>query len=72
MRTVTDPQGDTWICLELPDSPVVATTGTEMVSVECNSGAERVTIVVKPDWMDVLSDAELARVIRTTADAAKG
>ncbi len=71
MRTVTDPAGDTWICLELPDSPVVATTGTEMVSVECNSGAERVVIVVTPDWMDAMSDADLAGTIRRTADAGR-
>jgi hypothetical protein len=70
MRTVADEQGVTWICLELPDSPVVATTGTEMVSVECNSGAERATIVVKPDWAEELSDAELAGVIRRSLNGA--
>jgi hypothetical protein len=68
MRTVTDPQGDTWICLELPDSPVVATTGTENVSVECNSGADRVVIVVPPAW-DEWPDERLASEIRRTLAA---
>lgn len=62
MRTVEDRRGITWICLELPDSPVVATTGTELVTVECNSGADRVQIAVQPGW-DEWEDQKLAETI---------
>jgi hypothetical protein len=60
MRIVTDNEGDTWICLELPDA------GREpgpTLTVECNSGADRVAIVVSRDW-DSLPEAELAARIR--------
>lgn len=62
MRTVEDRRGITWICLELPDSPVVATTGTELVTVECNSGADRVQIAVEPGW-DEWDEDRLAETI---------
>jgi hypothetical protein len=65
MRTVPDAKGLMWICLELPDSPVVGTTGTDMVSVECNSGAERAVIVVPQNW-DEQSNAQLLSVIHKT------
>jgi hypothetical protein len=44
MRTVRDPSGATWICLELPEVPVEqrpaeATATAPVVAIECNSGA---------------------------------
>lgn len=60
MRIVTDSEGDTWICLELPDTgPAPGAT----VTVECNSGADRVALVVGRDW-DTMPEAELATRIR--------
>jgi hypothetical protein len=56
VRIVTDVKGDSWICLELP-GPGREPTAT--VTVECNSGAERVALVVPRDW-DALSDTDLA------------
>lgn len=60
MRIVTDVKGDSWICLELP-GPSREPSST--VTVECNSGAERVALVVNRDW-DSLPDSELAARIR--------
>lgn len=62
MRTVAGRHGLTWICLELPDSPVVATTGSDLVTVECNSGAQRVQIAVAPGW-DEWPEPELVAAI---------
>lgn len=67
MRTVADQTGITWICLEMPDSPAVATTGSELVTVECNSGAQRVQIAVAADWMDWPDD----KLVRTIFDGLK-
>ncbi len=72
MRTVQDPQGVTWICLELPEVPVdqreaavAATTaaGGEVVAIECNSGAARVIALVAPGWDDDMDDARLVKTI---------
>ncbi|MDX2183146.1 MAG: hypothetical protein SFW08_04100 [Gemmatimonadaceae bacterium] len=51
----------------MPDSPAVATTGSELVTVECNSGAQRVQIAVAADWMDWPDD----RLVRTIFDGLK-
>lgn len=67
MRTVADRRGITWICLELPDSPVVATTGSALVTVECNSGAQRVQIAVAPGW-DEWPEAALVAAIERGLD----
>ena len=61
MRTVADPRGVVWICLELPeahDAPPAA-----LVEVECNSGAERLTIHVARGWDSDLDDEALVRTI---------
>jgi hypothetical protein len=66
MRTVRDERGVTWICLELPVVPTAqaeAASGTDVVAIECNSGAERVIALVPQGWDDVMSDAELAATI---------
>jgi hypothetical protein len=68
MRTVRDARGVTWICLELPEVPVeqqaeAAAIGSEVVAIECNSGAERVIALLAPGWDDVLDDAGLAAAI---------
>jgi hypothetical protein len=60
VRVVTDSEGETWICLELP------TNGTEPAGkarVECNTGKDRVEVLLPANWMD-LPDPELAGVIR--------
>lgn len=68
MRTVRDPRGVTWICLELPEIPVeqreasAQQTGP-VVAIECNSGAERVIALVAPGWDDAMTDAALAATI---------
>jgi hypothetical protein len=59
---VADHTGITWICLEMPDSPVVATTGSELVTVECNSGAARVQIAIAADWLDWPDDRLVAAI----------
>jgi hypothetical protein len=68
MRTVRDPRGTTWICLELPEVPVeqraaAAVLPADTVAIECNSGAERVIALVAPGWDDVMDDMTLARTI---------
>ncbi len=68
MRTVRDARGITWICLEMPEVPeaqvaAAAASPTEVVAIECNSGAERVIALVAPGWDDTLDDASLAETI---------
>ncbi len=55
MRVLTEGRSEAWICLELPARPDDA-PGT--VRVECNSGAERVEVVVPATW-DALADPDL-------------
>lgn len=69
MRTVSDSQGTTWICLELPEVPVeqreaASTMAADTVAIECNSGAHRVIALVPPGWDDDMDDARLNAVIR--------
>ncbi|GAB1341197.1 hypothetical protein [Gemmatimonas sp.] len=69
MRTVSDQQGTTWICLELPEVPVeqraaAAAMPADTVAIECNSGAHRVIALVTPGWDDEMEDATLNAVIR--------
>lgn len=68
MRIVSEPNGETWICLQVPDRPDTA-AGT--VLVECNSGAERVELVLQPDW-EVSGDAELILTIHAGVQRNKG
>ena len=68
MRTVRDPRGTTWICLELPEVPAeqreaAAALPADSVAIECNSGAERVIALVAPGWDDVMDDAALSDTI---------
>jgi len=68
MRTVRDPRGTTWICLELPEVPVdqreaAAGLPPETVAIECNSGAERVIALVAPGWDDDMDDMTLSKTI---------
>jgi hypothetical protein len=68
VRTVSDSQGTTWICLELPEVPVdqrevAATMAPDTVAIECNSGAHRVIALVAPGWDDDMDDARLNAVI---------
>jgi hypothetical protein len=67
MRTVQDPRGVTWICLELPQIPAGLATdgamGADPVAIECNSGAERAVVLVPPDWEDAMDDSTLVRQI---------
>ncbi len=68
MRTVRDDRGVTWICLEMPEVPVdqlaaAASEGSEVVAVECNSGADRVIALLQPGWDDALDDARLVEII---------
>lgn len=69
MRTVSDSQGTTWICLELPEVPAdqqkaASTMAPDTVAIECNSGAHRVIALVAPGWDDDMDDARLNAVIR--------
>lgn len=62
MRTVRDAAGTSWICLEMPVVPpeAVAEAGNrDVVCVECNSGADRVLVLLAPGWDDDLDDAGL-------------
>lgn len=68
MRTVRDPSGATWICLELPEvpeeqRPAAAAGGDPVVAIECNSGAHRVIALVSPGWDEALEDPALLAVI---------
>lgn len=68
MRTVRDPRGTMWICLELPEVPAdqreaAAVLPSDTVAIECNSGAERVIALVAPGWDDSMDDAALSRAI---------
>lgn len=68
MRTVRDPSGATWICLELPEvpeeqRPVAEASLAPVVAIECNSGADRVIALVAPGWDESLADAALLHVI---------
>jgi hypothetical protein len=68
MRTVRDPRGTTWICLELPEVPAeqreaAAALPAGSVAIECNSGAERVIALVAAGWDDVMDDATLSKTI---------
>lgn len=68
MRTVRDPRGITWICLELPEVPAdqraeAAERPVGTVAIECNSGAERVIALVPPGWDESMDDATLSRTI---------
>jgi hypothetical protein len=70
MRTVKDPRGVTWICLELPVVPPgVAMTSADpgdRIALECNSGAERAVVLVTPDWEETMDDGTLlATIIRS-------
>jgi hypothetical protein len=59
MRIVSDSEHNTWICLEPP------ARGQEQeptVQVECNSGAERVTVTVPRNWEE-MPEEEFARRI---------
>jgi len=58
MRIVNEP-GETWICLQVPERPDTA-PGT--VLVECNSGAERVELVMSPGWEEI-SEADMVSAI---------
>ena len=49
MRIVNEPN-DTWICLQVPERHDTA-KGT--VLVECNSGADRVELVMAPGWEEI-------------------
>ncbi|MEO8138147.1 MAG: hypothetical protein ABI742_00815 [Gemmatimonadota bacterium] len=60
VRIMTDVEGDSWISLEPPGA---SREPSATVTVECNSGAERVVLVVSRDW-DSLPDSELAARIR--------
>ncbi|WP_353265943.1 hypothetical protein [Gemmatimonas sp.] len=69
MRTVSDSQGTTWICLELPEVPAdqvdaASKMAPDTVAIECNSGAHRVIALVSPGWDDDMDDAKLNAVIR--------
>jgi hypothetical protein len=69
MRTVRDARGVTWICLELPVIPDTlgrdaSTRPDDAVAIECNSGAERVQLLVPNGWDESLSDAALTETIR--------
>jgi hypothetical protein len=69
VRTVSDEQGTTWICLELPEVPVeqraaAAALTSDVVAIECNSGAHRVIALVPAGWDDDMDDAHLHAVIR--------
>jgi hypothetical protein len=74
VRTVSDEQGTTWICLELPEVPVeqreaaAALAGSDVVAIECNSGAHRVIALVPAGWDDDMDDARLNAVIREILD----
>jgi hypothetical protein len=59
MRVVTDAKANTWICLELPSRGREA---EPTVEVECNSGAERVSVTVPRDW-ESMTDAEFVQRI---------
>jgi hypothetical protein len=68
MRTVRDPRGTTWICLELPEVPAdqleaLAAMPPDTVAIECNSGAERVIALVASGWDDIMDDPTLSRTI---------
>ena len=68
MRTVRDTRGITWICLELPEVPAeqaaqAATHATEVVAVECNSGADRVIALLSPGWDENMGESQLAELI---------
>ena len=58
MRIVNEPK-ETWICLQVPERPDTA-PGT--VLVECNSGAERVELVMTPGWEEI-SEADMVSAI---------
>jgi hypothetical protein len=69
VRTVSDEQGTTWICLELPEVPAdqqgaAAASAAEVVAIECNSGAHRVIALVPVGWDDDMDDTALRGVIR--------
>ena len=53
MRIVNEPGGDTWICLQVPSR---RDTAPDRVLVECNSGAERVELVMSPEWEAITED----------------
>ncbi|MBI3790973.1 MAG: hypothetical protein HY275_08850 [Gemmatimonadetes bacterium] len=61
MRTVAEPSGLVWICLELPERP--GAPAQAKVEVECNSGAERVTIAVERGWDSAMADGALLGAI---------
>jgi len=68
MRTVRDPSGATWICLELPEvpedqRPAAAAAAAPVVAIECNSGADRVIALVAPGWDEALADPALLAII---------
>jgi hypothetical protein len=74
MRTVQDPQGISWICLELPEIPadrVAAAAGMQPapVAVECNSGAARAIVLLPEGWADDLADDALVAEIERTVGA---
>ena len=62
MRIVTDAEHNTWICLE---PPVRGGEQDATVEVECNSGAERVTVSVPRNWEE-MPEAEFVQRILTS------
>lgn len=70
MRTVADPRGVVWICLELPEAHDASPAA--LVDVECNSGAERLTINVARGWDADLDDEALVRTIFAARPTATG
>lgn len=66
MRIVTDSEGDSWICLQVPARAGVP---EDRVIVECNSGAERTEIVVPAAWEE-LPDGDVLAAIRGALEGA--
>jgi len=58
MRIVNEPN-ETWICLQVPER---SDTAPGTVLVECNSGADRVELVMQPGWEDI-SEADMVSAI---------
>ncbi|MCU0621508.1 MAG: hypothetical protein MUC69_08405 [Gemmatimonadales bacterium] len=64
MRVVRDATGTDWICLELPargDEPPGS------CRMECNSGADRVEILIPAPWDDLPDGDFLGRIARAMA-----
>jgi hypothetical protein len=61
MKMATDSRGRGWICLELPETLGKLPAGK--VEVECNSGAERVNLILNEGWADAMSAEDVAAAI---------